>query len=184
MVRNRPWGSPGRIWRKRQKAGLTTSIWPCGGFYQQSEKDSRTAKTRLLPFNTLRRHLYTMGLIDSPWCRRCGTGEKTSAHVLRECKALATLRRNSLGSFFLDPEDVRSGGEQKETGLSWHQSKEHKGPAKGLRASAPKGVQPICYSILFYSIVDCILCLNIAYTVLSCVRPRFTGQLVHHFFIY
>jgi hypothetical protein len=33
--------------------------------------------------------------------------EETSAHVLRECEALATLRHIYLVSFFLEPEDVR-----------------------------------------------------------------------------
>jgi len=32
-----------------------------------------------------------MGLIDRPVCRRCGAEEKTWAHVLWECEALATL---------------------------------------------------------------------------------------------
>jgi hypothetical protein len=45
--------------------------------------------------------------IDSPLCRKCGTGEETKAHVLCECEALATLRHIYLGSFFLDPENVR-----------------------------------------------------------------------------
>jgi hypothetical protein len=57
--------------------------------------------------NTLRRHLHIMGLMDSPLCRKCGAGEGTSAHVLCECEALATLRHIYLGSFFLDPEDVK-----------------------------------------------------------------------------
>jgi hypothetical protein len=57
--------------------------------------------------NTLRRHLHIMGLVDSPLCRKCGAGEETSAHVLCECEALATLRHIYLGSFFLDPENVR-----------------------------------------------------------------------------
>jgi hypothetical protein len=57
--------------------------------------------------NTLRRQLHIMGLMDSPLCRKCGAGEETSAHVLCECEALATLRHIYLGSFFLDPEDVR-----------------------------------------------------------------------------
>jgi len=53
------------------------------------------AKTRLLSFdrtqsrvviglltghNTLRRHLYRMGLSNNPTCRKCGTGEETSIH--------------------------------------------------------------------------------------------------------
>jgi len=39
-----------------------------------------------------RRHLYIMGLIDGPLCRRCGAEEETLAHVLCECKALVSLR--------------------------------------------------------------------------------------------
>ena len=77
---------------------------------------SPTAKTRLLPcnriqsrvvtgllagHNTLRRHIYIMGLIDSPVCWRCAVEEETSSHVLFECEALATLGHTYLGSFFL-----------------------------------------------------------------------------------
>ena len=53
------------------------------------------------------RHLYLMGLTNSPLCRRCEAEEDTSAHGLCECKALASLRHAYLGSFFLDPEDVK-----------------------------------------------------------------------------
>jgi hypothetical protein len=47
------------------------------------------------------------GLTDSPLCRKCGAEEKTSADALCECEALATHRHTYLGSFFLDPEDIR-----------------------------------------------------------------------------
>jgi hypothetical protein len=57
--------------------------------------------------NTLRRHLYTMGLSNNPTCRKCGTEEETSVHILCECEALASLRHAYLGSFFLYPEDIR-----------------------------------------------------------------------------
>jgi len=57
--------------------------------------------------NTLRRHLHVMGLDDNPTCRKCGTKEETSAHVLCECEALPTHRHTYLGSFFLDPEEIR-----------------------------------------------------------------------------
>ena len=57
--------------------------------------------------NTLRRHLHLMGLSDSPLCRRCGAEEETSAHILCECEALASLRHVYLGSF-LEPEDITS----------------------------------------------------------------------------
>ena len=57
--------------------------------------------------NTLRRHLHIMGLSNDPTCRKCGTEEETSVHILCECVALASLRHKYLGSFFLDPEDIR-----------------------------------------------------------------------------
>jgi hypothetical protein len=52
--------------------------------------------------------LYLLGLLDSPLCRKCGVKEETSAHILCECEALAALRHRYLGSFFLEPEDVKS----------------------------------------------------------------------------
>jgi hypothetical protein len=67
---------------------------------------SRVVTGLLTGHNTLKRHLYIMGLIDSLACRRCGA-EETSAHILRQCEALATLR-HMMGSFFFDPQDVRS----------------------------------------------------------------------------
>ena len=69
-----------------------------------------TAVTGLLTGqNTLRRHLHLMGLSDSPLCRRCGAEDETSAHILRKCEALASLRHAYLGSFFfLEPEDINS----------------------------------------------------------------------------
>ena len=57
--------------------------------------------------NTLIRHLHAMGLSNDPACRKCGTEEETSVHILCECEALASLRHQYLGYFFLDPEDIR-----------------------------------------------------------------------------
>jgi hypothetical protein len=86
---------------------------------------SLVANTRLLSFNrtqsrvviglppghnTLRRHLHLMGLTNSPLCRRCGVEDESSAHILHECEALASLRCVYLGSFSLDPEDIKSLG--------------------------------------------------------------------------
>jgi hypothetical protein len=51
---------------------------------------------------------YLLGLLDSPLCRKCGVGEVTSAHILCECEALASLSRVYLGSICLEPEDIRS----------------------------------------------------------------------------
>ena len=84
---------------------------------------SQGAKTRLLSFNrtqsrvvidlltghnTLRRHLHLMGLTNSPWIRRCGVEDETSAHIFCECEAFASLRHVYLGSFFLNPENIKS----------------------------------------------------------------------------
>jgi len=83
----------------------------------------RDAKTKLMSFNrtqsravigllmghnTLRRHLHILGLTGSLLCRKCGVKEGTSAHILCECKALASFRHVYLGCFFLEPEDIRS----------------------------------------------------------------------------
>jgi hypothetical protein len=62
----------------------------------------------LTAHNTLKRHLHIMGLIDVPFAGGGGTQEESSAHVLCEYETLPTLRHAYLGSFFLDPEDVRS----------------------------------------------------------------------------
>ena len=73
---------------------------------------SANTKTRLLSFNstqpeviiyltghnTQTRHLYLMGVTNSPLCRR-GTEDETSAH-----------RHAYLGCFVLGPEDVRNFG--------------------------------------------------------------------------
>jgi hypothetical protein len=38
----------------------------------------------------------------------CGSQDETSAHILCECEALASLRRVYLDSFPLDPEDIKN----------------------------------------------------------------------------
>jgi predicted Zn-ribbon and HTH transcriptional regulator len=69
------------------------------------------AQSRVVPglltiHKTLRKHLYVMGLSNNPTCRKCGTEEEISVHILCECEALASLRHAHLGSFFLDHEDI------------------------------------------------------------------------------
>jgi len=44
---------------------------------------------------------------NNPTCRKCGTEEETSVHILCECEVLASLKHTYLGSCFLDPEDIR-----------------------------------------------------------------------------
>jgi hypothetical protein len=48
------------------------------------------------------------GCQDGPLCRRCGAENETSAHILWECEASASLRPAYLGFFFLEPEDIKS----------------------------------------------------------------------------
>jgi hypothetical protein len=68
---------------------------------------SRVVIGLLTGHNTLRKHLHIMGLCNDPICRKCGTEEKTSVHILCEHEALASLRHAYLGSFLLEPEDIR-----------------------------------------------------------------------------
>ena len=63
--------------------------------------------------NTLRRHLHIMGLCNDPICKKCGTEEETSVHILCEREALASLRHAYLGSIFFGPggyKGARHGG--------------------------------------------------------------------------
>jgi hypothetical protein len=83
-------------------------------------------------------------------CRKCGTEKETSIHILCECEALASLRNAYLGSFFLDPEDIREPGMgairnfAKGTGLL--QPSTEYGVQRAchysLAASGPKGLEP------------------------------------------
>jgi hypothetical protein len=53
--------------------------------------------------------------VKNAHCRKCGTDEETSAHILCKCEALASFRYTHLGSFLLDPEGIRELG----TGDIW-----------------------------------------------------------------
>jgi hypothetical protein len=80
---------------------------------------TRVVTSLLAGHNTLRRHLHIMGLCNNPMCRKCGTEEETSVHILCECEALASLRHAHLNSFFLDLEDIRQLG----VGAIWNFAK-------------------------------------------------------------
>ena len=69
---------------------------------------SRAVTGLLTGHNTLRRHLYVMGLSNTPICRKCGTEDETSVHILCECEALGSLWYTHLGSFLLEPKDIKS----------------------------------------------------------------------------
>jgi hypothetical protein len=100
-----------------------------------------------------------MGLSNDPAYRKCGTEEETSAHILCECEALASPRHQYLGSFFLDPGDIRvlgvggggpSGSLLKEQGsYNPTQNRGHKGPVLRPRCIGPReGPYPNYNSIL------------------------------------
>jgi len=84
-----------------------------------SRIQSRVVTGLLTGHNTLRRHLYLLGLFDSPLCRCCGAGEETLAYVLCECEALASRRHAYLGSSFLEPGDIKN----LNLGAIWNYSK-------------------------------------------------------------
>jgi hypothetical protein len=80
-----------------------TQYTPC---YNRTQ--SRVVIGLLTGHNTLRRHLHLLGLTSSRLCKRCGEDAETSANILCEREALASLRHTYLGSVFLYLEDVRS----------------------------------------------------------------------------
>ena len=80
---------------------------------------SRAVSGLLTGHNTLRRYLQLMALSDSPLCSRCGAEDETSAHILCEREALASLRHVYRGFFFLEPEDIKSIS----LGVIWNLSK-------------------------------------------------------------
>jgi hypothetical protein len=67
---------------------------------------AKVVRGKLTGDTTLREHFHLLGLADSPMCRGCGMEEETSAHILCECDALASLRHAYLGSFFMEPRDI------------------------------------------------------------------------------
>jgi hypothetical protein len=112
---------------------------PCLGakdrFLSFNRTQSRAVTDLLTGHNTLRRYLHPVWLWDNPLCRRCGAEEETSAHILCECEALASHRHVYLGSFFWEPEGIKSiilgaiWNFSKVTGLPWIDMG-HKGPVK------------------------------------------------------
>jgi hypothetical protein len=84
-----------------------TSLGAKARFLSFNRTQSRAVTGLLTGQNTLRRHLYIMGLSDSPLCRRCGAEDETSAHILCVCEGLASLRHVYLGCFFWGPEDIK-----------------------------------------------------------------------------
>ena len=102
------WHSLSCTQRQPQKLISGPSLTTKTRFFYFNMTQSWVVIGLLTRHNTLRRHLQLVGLTNSPFCRRCGAEKETSAHILFECKAVASLRHTYLGSFFLDPEDIKS----------------------------------------------------------------------------
>ena len=119
---------------------------------------SRAVIGLLTGHNTLRQHLYLLGVLDSPLCRKCGVTEETSAHILWECGALASLRHAHLGFFFLEPKDIQSTSLgaiwsfSKASGLPWLDMG-HKGPALRSRCIGAARSQTLDLLILIPSLL-------------------------------
>ena len=94
--------------------------------------------TDLTGHNTLRRHLYLMGMSNNPACRKCGSEKETSVHILCECEVSASLRYAYLGSFFLDPEDIR----KLSIGVIWDFGKVEEGSSNVV---SDHGAQRACF---------------------------------------
>jgi len=99
------WGSLGEIYKRGSVVGWPTSTgtqWRGLGDTQRQAWEfisgpslgtrakfmtfnriqSRVVTDLLTGHNTLRRHLYLLGLLDNPLCRMCGVGDETSVHIL------------------------------------------------------------------------------------------------------
>jgi hypothetical protein len=74
------WRGLGDTQRQAQEFISGPSLGTRTKFFTFNRVQSRVVNGLLTGHNTLRRHLYLLGLLDSPLCRKCGVGEVTSAH--------------------------------------------------------------------------------------------------------
>jgi hypothetical protein len=103
----RRWQDLGPSQRQAWELILGPSRGTRAKFLSLSREQSRVVTGLLTGHNTLNRHIHLMGLRDSPPCRNCGAEDETSAHVICRCEALASSRHTYLGSFFLEPTDIK-----------------------------------------------------------------------------
>jgi hypothetical protein len=137
---------------------LVHLLTKCGRHFSFSRDQSMVVTGLLTGRNTLCRHLHLMR--DSPLCRKCGAEDETSAHILCRCEALASFRHAHLGSFFMEPEDIKHQNLgaiwrfSKAAGLAWGNNWGTKGQLiKRIGASGLKGPEPNTYlSLWFHSL--------------------------------
>ncbi|CAK1599870.1 unnamed protein product [Parnassius mnemosyne] len=58
----------------------------------------RIVTSAITGHGTFNKHLFTIGVTDSPLCRACMREEETGAHVLLKCPEVATYRAKHLGT--------------------------------------------------------------------------------------
>jgi hypothetical protein len=86
------WHGLGDTQRQARELISGPSLCTRAKFLTFNRTKSRAVTGLLMGHNTLRRHLYLVRLLGSPLCRKCGVREETSAHILCEGEALASLR--------------------------------------------------------------------------------------------
>jgi hypothetical protein len=101
------WRGPSSTQRQTGELISAPDLAIGGRFLSFNRAHSRVVIGLLTGNKTSRRHLYIMALNNNTTCRKSGTEEETSIHILCECEAFALLRYTYLGSFVLAPEDIR-----------------------------------------------------------------------------
>jgi hypothetical protein len=101
------WRGLGNTQRRVRELISGTCLGAKARFLSFNWTKSRVFTGLLTGHNTLRRHLYLMGLSDILLCRRREAEDETSAQILCDCEALASLRYAYLGSFSMDTEDIK-----------------------------------------------------------------------------
>jgi ribonuclease HI len=94
------WRDPSNTLRQARELISGPSLGNRAKLLSFTRPQTRVVTGLLTGHNTLRRHLFLLRLANNPACRGCDVKEETSAHVLCECEAWASLRHTHLGSFF------------------------------------------------------------------------------------
>jgi len=102
------WRGLGNTQRQARELISGPSLGAKPKFPSFNRTQPRVVTGLLTGHNTLRRHLHLLGLMDRPLCRVCGVQEETSAYILCECEALASLRHAHLRSISLEPDDIKN----------------------------------------------------------------------------
>ena len=81
-----------------------------GALLRLNKPQLRTVTSAITGHGTFNRHLFNLGVTDSPLCRGCMEAEETTAHVLLECQGVSSYRAKNLGSPGSIPEVLKNVG--------------------------------------------------------------------------